>query len=62
MKVINIVDKSKADELVAKGFHYSEVNVKNKMVYQFVETPELLNFLNGRFSKQDFFISKKLCL
>lgn len=58
MKIINILEKDKADELLALGFKYLNTEISGKTVYQFVETPELLSHLNGKFSKQDFFISK----
>lgn len=58
LKIINIIEKDKADELMSLGYKYSTAKVDDKTIYQFVESPELLSYLNGKFSKQDFFISK----
>lgn len=60
MNVINILDKSKAAELAAMGFHYKEKNVQDKIVYEFIGTPDLIQTVNGKFSKQDFFVSRTL--
>lgn len=62
MNIINIVDKSKADELLAHGFQYNKKKVQDKTVYEFIGTPDLFNYLNGKFSKKDFFMSRTLNL
>ncbi len=58
MDIVCIVDKSKADELLAKGFQYTECKVSNGVVYQFIKTPELDSYLNCNYSSRDFFINK----
>ena len=60
MDIICIIDKSKADELQSRGFQYIPLQIQNQIVYQFVKTPELDNYINNNYSKQDFFISKNL--
>lgn len=60
MNIINIIEKPKADELLALGFKYKEKKVQDKTVYEFIGTPELIACLNGKFSKQDYFIKKTL--
>ena len=60
MDIICIIDKSKADELQSRGFQYIPLQIQNQIVYQFVKTPELDNFINSNYSKHDFFISKNL--
>ena len=58
MNIINIIEKPKADELLALGFKYKEKKVQDKIMYEFIGTPELISCLNGKFSKQDYFIKK----
>ena len=58
MNIINIIDKPKADELLALGFKYKEKKVQDKIVYEFIGTPELITILNGKFSSRDFFMSR----
>lgn len=58
MNIINIIEKPKADELLALGFKYKEKKVQDKIVYEFVGTPELIACLNGKFSNRDYFISR----
>lgn len=62
MNIINILDRSKADELSALGFNYKEKQVQDKTVYEFIGTPDLIQTINGKFSKQDFFMSRTLNL
>ena len=62
MNIINILDKSKADELTALGFKYREKKSQGKIVYEFVGTPDLIQTINGKFSNQDFFMSRTLNL
>lgn len=62
MKIINIIDKSKADTLLSAGFQYRQKKVQEKIIYEFIGTPDLIRYLNGKFSKQDFFISRTLNL
>lgn len=58
MDIVCIIDKSKADELWAKGFKYTECKVSNGVIYQFIKNPELDNYLNSNYSNRDFFINK----
>jgi hypothetical protein len=58
LNTINILDKSIADELLAKGFHYIKQKINDNDVYCFVNTPELSNLIQSNYLKQDFFISK----
>ena len=62
MNIINLLDKSKADELCAMGFQYKIKEVQDKTIYEFIGTPELMKTLSGKFSKQDFFMSRTLNL
>lgn len=62
MNIINILDRSKADELSALGFNYKEKQVQDKIVYEFIGTPDLIQTINVKFSKQDFFMSRTLNL
>lgn len=62
MNIVNIIEKPKADELLALGFKYKEKKVQDKTVYEFIGTPELVACLNGKFSKQDYFMSRTFSL
>lgn len=62
MNIINIIEKPKADELLALGFKYKEKKVQDKIVYEFIGTPELISCLSGKFSKQDYFMSRTFSL
>lgn len=62
MDIVNILNKLKADELLVMGFKYKEKKVQDKTVYEFIGTPELMNAINGKFSKREFFISRTLNL
>ena len=62
MNVINILNKSKADELSAMGFNYKEKKVQGKTIYEFIGTPDLMKAISGNFSTQDFFMSRTLNL
>lgn len=60
MDIVCIIDKSKADELQAKGFVCTPCVANNGIVYQFVKTPELDKLLTSNYTNRDFFISKNL--
>lgn len=62
MNIVNIIEKPKADELSALGFKYKEKKVQDKIIYEFIGTPELIACLNGKFSKQDYFMSRTFSL
>lgn len=56
-----IIDKVKADLLIANGFSCTPNRLSNGTeTYIFVKTPELENYLYGNFSAQDFCISKHM--
>lgn len=59
MNVVNIIDKTKADELFALGFKGIEQRLnENQTVYSFFATQELLEIINSKFAKNDFYINK----
>lgn len=62
LTTINIIDKDKAEELKNLGFKYSTQRVSDdKLVYVFINTPDLMKVLNGKFSQnKDFYIGKTL--
>lgn len=62
MQVINIgeiiiLDKTKADTLLALGFKYTKRNIDNKEVFVFIQTNELMKSLSSNFEQGDFLIS-----
>ena len=63
MNTINILDKTKADLLASKGFKYTAQKINSSdYIYVFFETNELLKELNSQFGKNDYFVSKIMCL
>lgn len=58
--MINVLNKEIAECLKQQGFKCRIQKVDSKEVFTFVENPELLNFLNQKFSNRDFFISKTM--
>ena len=59
MNVINIIDKTKADELFMLGFKGTEQRLnENQMVYSFFATQELLEVISSKFEKNDYYIKK----
>ena len=58
---VNVLDKDKAEELRKLGFRYFEQRVSdNKLIYVFINSPELSKVLNTKFSRDDFYIGKTL--
>lgn len=57
MRLINILNKEKADELKTLGFDYQEIQIDNQTVYQFIESKELIDELSSKFEERSFFIS-----
>lgn len=57
MKLINFLNKEKVDKLSSMGFLYIEKTIDDKTVYSFFENSELMEILNGQFSKNDFFVT-----
>ena len=63
LNTVNILDKEKADILSAKGFKYTAQRINDSQsVYVFYASDELMKELHGQFDKQDYFISKTICL
>lgn len=61
MVSINILDKNKADELKLLGFNYVTQRVgEDKVVYSFINSPDLVKIISGKFSQKDFYIGKTL--
>ena len=60
---INILSKEKADTLLSMGFKYTEQKVNDtQVVYSFIDTPEIRKVLSCQFAKNEFYISKTVCL
>ncbi len=58
---INIFDKVKADELKSLGFNYITQRISDdKLVYVFINSPELAEILNTRFAANDYFVGRTL--
>lgn len=60
MSMINVLSKEVAETLHQQGFNYRIQKIDKKEVFTFIENPELLKFLNQKFSNRDFFISKTM--
>lgn len=59
---VNILSKDKADELLAKGFKYTEQKVNGEqVVYSFIDTPKLRKVISSNFDNNEFYISKTVC-
>ena len=60
---INILSKEKADTLLSMGFKYTEQKINdNQVVYVFIDTPEIRKVVSCQFAKNEFYISKTVCL
>ena len=60
---INILSKEKADTLLSMGFKYTEQKINdNQVVYAFIDTPEIRKVVSCQFAKNEFYISKTVCL
>lgn len=60
---INILSKEKADTLLSMGFKYTEQKINdNQIVYSFIDTPEIRKVVSCQFAKNEFYISKTVCL
>ena len=60
---INILSKEKADTLLSMGFKYTEQKINdNQVVYSFIDTPEIRKVVSCQFAKNEFYISKTVCL
>lgn len=59
---INILSKDKANELLEKGFKYTEQKVNDEqVVYSFIDTPKLRKVISSNFDNNEFYISKTVC-
>lgn len=58
MNTIIIIDKSKADKLIAKGYKCNCTKVGKRICYEFFGTSELLAELNKNYSKKDYLTRK----
>lgn len=58
--IICVIDKKKADELIALGFKCTPQKVQNGTIYQFMKSPELDKYIASVFSNQDFFINNNM--
>jgi hypothetical protein len=66
MQVINIgeiiiLDKTKADTLLALGFKYTKRNIDNKEMFVFIQTNELMKELNSKFEQGSFLLNSNVC-
>jgi hypothetical protein len=62
LKIISVMNFEKAEELKSLGFNYTVSTLsENTTIYNFVENPELMAYINGKFSNRDFYISKNMC-
>lgn len=60
---INILSKEKADTLLSMGFKYTEQKINdNQVVYSFIDTPEIRKVVSCQFAKNEFYVSKTVCL
>ncbi|POO87880.1 hypothetical protein [Clostridium sp. 3-3] len=58
--LIKVFNQAKADELSKLGFKYVSEIVNGKTVYSFFVSEEIMNYVNSKFNKKDFFLSNKL--
>lgn len=61
VKIVYILDKSKADYLKSLGFKYNETEIAGTKGYQFIGTDELIKSLNSNFEKSDFLVRENMC-
>ena len=62
MGEIILLDKTKADTLIALGFHCNEQKSSDgKIMYKFIDTPEIRKVVLCQFAQNDFCISKTIC-
>ena len=60
---INILSKEKADTLLSMGFKYTEQRINpEQVVYSFIDTIEIRKIVSCQFAKNEFYISKTVCL
>ena len=60
---INILSKEKADTFLSMGFKYTEQKINdNQVIYSFIDTPEIRKVVSCQFAKNEFYISKNVCL
>lgn len=61
MGEIILLDKTKADYLLSKGFKYTVRAIDKRQAYVFIQTPELVEELLSQFDNGSFFINKNVC-
>ena len=63
MGTINILSKKKADILIALGFLCVNQRINDtQTVYSFVDSPKLREVISSEFGKNEYYISKVVCL
>jgi hypothetical protein len=60
MNLIKIVNPNKAKELMNLGFTYTKEKLEDKDIYVFIQSDEIYKYLKNNFSKQDYFIDKRM--
>ncbi|HJF39356.1 MAG TPA: hypothetical protein K8V91_00400 [[Clostridium] spiroforme] len=60
MKIINIIDKKKADYLKSLGFKCIQSNIDNRIIFQFIEEPKLIQELNSNFEESSYFYTQNM--
>lgn len=60
MRLINIIDEQHAERLKSLGFKCIEKNIDNKVVFQFIEEPELIKELNSNFEEGSYFYTNNM--
>lgn len=60
MRLINIIDKQCAERLKSLGFKCIEKNIDKKVVFQFIEEPELIKELNSNFEEGSYFYTNNM--
>lgn len=60
MRLINIIDKQYAERLKSLGFKCIEKSIDNKVVFQFIEEPELIKELNSNFEEGSYFYTNNM--
>lgn len=60
MRLINIIDKHHAERLKSLGFKCIEKNIDSKVVFQFIEEPELIKELNSNFEEGSYFYTNNM--
>lgn len=63
MGTINFLSKEQADILIALGFNCVNQRINDtQIVYSFVDSPKLREIISNKFAKNEYYISKTVCL